>query len=121
MNDKRLREAILKSGKFKFTGVKIYTTKVKWNNHRQKFIVKYPELVTVNFFKKNGFIEVTRTDGKRSFFSLKQKDINLFSTTKEDMLENYKTVFQKKWNRLAIEEQNKINFFLKGLTNEEKI
>ena len=58
-------------------------------------------------------------DGRNIFYTIKRKDWSYFSTTKNDMVKNYKEAFKKNWNCLAKEEQEEIELFLKELKNEE--
>ena len=120
MEDEQIRRIFLASkNKIKFTGTTLYISKVKWSHHKQKYVFKYPEKTSIIKLTKKENLMLFRDDGTKAFYPIKRKDWTYFSTTKNDMVENYKKTFKKNWNRLAKEEQEKIKLFLEGLGNEE--
>jgi ribosomal protein S2 len=120
MVDEKIRRIFLVcKNKMQFTGVILYISKVKWSHHKQKYVFKYPEKTSIIKLTKKENLMLLRDDGTNVFYSMRRKDWSYFSTTKDDMVENYKKTFKKNWNRLAKEEQEKIELFLKGLKNEE--
>ena len=120
MNGEQIRRIFLAcKNKMQFTGVTLYISKVKWSHHKQKYVFKYPEKTSIIKITKKENLILFRGDGTNVFYSMKRKDWNYFSTTKNDMVANYKKAFEKNWNRLTKEEQEKIELFLKGLENEE--
>ena len=120
MDDEQIRRVFLAcKNKMQFTGVTIYISKVKWSHHKQKYVFKYPEKASIIKLTKKENLMFFRDDGRNIFYPIKRKDWSYFSTTKDDMVENYKEAFKKNWNRLTKEEQKKIELFLKGLKNEE--
>ena len=120
MVDEQIRRIFLVcKNKMQFTGVALYISKVKWSHHKQKYVFKYPEKTSIIKLTKKENLMLLRDDGTNVFYSMRRKDWSYFSTTKDDMVENYKEAFKKNWNRLAKEEQEKIELFLKELKNEE--
>ena len=120
MEDEQIRRIFLVSeNKMKFTGVTLYISKIKWSHHKQKYVFKYPEKTSIIKLTKKENLMLFRDDGTKAFYPIKRKDWTYFSTTKNDMVENYKKTFKKNWNRLTKDEQEKIELFLEGLGNEE--
>ena len=120
MEDEQIRRIFLAcKNKIKFTGVTLYISKVKWSHHKQKYVFNYPEKTSIIKLTKKENLMLLRDDGTNVFYSVRRKDWSYFSTTKNDMVRNYKKAFEKNWNRLTKEEQEKIELFLKGLKNEE--
>ena len=120
MDDEQIRRTFLAcKNKIKFTGVTLYISKVEWSHHKQKYVFKYPEKTSIIKLTKKENLMLLRDDGTNVFYSMKRKDWSYFSTKKNDMVGNYKKAFEKNWNRLTKEEQEKIELFLKGLENEE--